>query len=758
VFRFLNRDFEKIHSQGVLPMMMFYRGLSSRRDSGRRTTSASRRRCAPNLDPLEVRALLSTLVVTNTNDSGTGSLRQAVAGASSGDTITFSSKLRGQTITLTSGELDVARNITIQGPGASQLAVSGDDASEVFNIDSGATVSISGLTITGGNASVGGGITNAGTLSLDQSTIKGNEANGAGIPTAAGVPGEGGGIQNLTGANLTVIDSTISDNQAVGAAGEVGDTAYGGGIHNSGTVTLIDSTLSGNLAIGGGSTTLGFGGDAYGGGIYNASANIGEVFSLGVLTIADSTVSGNQAIGASVTQGADGVGGNAQGGGIFDNAGSRVVINGSTFSGNQSIGGSGATSALGFGGAIESTGAILTITGSTFTDNLAQGGNGVTAGFLTDGQGAYGGGIDSQADLLTITDSVFQGNQAIGGAAAASLFFAIGGAANGGALYYTSGSSFIEGITINGTATVTGSTFEDNQAIGGVGSAGEGGFAQAAAINVGGTSPTSAPAMTISASTITGNVALGGTDAAGGSGGSAEGGGIATSTTLTVSNSTLSNNQAIAGAGGAGGAYNDGGDASGAGLDSLGGDVTLTNTQIINNQAIAGAGGNDASTPYGSLGGIAQGAGIFSSGTITSSFSNGTFVESVVTSTVSATNLILSGNQAIGGAGGSGGTGGAAGEAQGGGLFNDAGDVTLSGALISGNQAVGAAGGSGSSGGSGGAGGDSQGGGLYSSGADFDLYENGEFVNVTTASTVTASSITLLGNLAQGGAGGAGDS
>ena len=100
-------------------MSLFHRGLSSHRDPARRARrrpGASRRRFAPNVDPLEVRALLSTIVVTDADDSGAGSLRQAITGAASGDTITFSSKLRGQTITLTSGELDITQDLTIDGP------------------------------------------------------------------------------------------------------------------------------------------------------------------------------------------------------------------------------------------------------------------------------------------------------------------------------------------------------------------------------------------------------------------------------------------------------------------------------------------------------------------------------------------------------------------------------------------------------------------------------------------------------------------
>ena len=62
----------------------------------------------------------ATITVTNTNDSGPGSLRQALAVAHDGDRITFA--VSG-TITLTSGELEVAKNVTISGPGANQLSI-----------------------------------------------------------------------------------------------------------------------------------------------------------------------------------------------------------------------------------------------------------------------------------------------------------------------------------------------------------------------------------------------------------------------------------------------------------------------------------------------------------------------------------------------------------------------------------------------------------------------------------------------------------
>src|SRR6478735_7989246 len=76
----------------------------------------------------------ATITVTNTNDSGAGSLRQALADAVDGDTINFNSSLNGETITLTSGQLVVDKSVAINGPGAPNLAVNGNAADRVFYI------------------------------------------------------------------------------------------------------------------------------------------------------------------------------------------------------------------------------------------------------------------------------------------------------------------------------------------------------------------------------------------------------------------------------------------------------------------------------------------------------------------------------------------------------------------------------------------------------------------------------------------------
>ena len=97
---------------------------------------------APPTVPAASRAS-STLTVTSTGDSGPGSLRQAIADASPGDTIVFA--VTG-IIVLTTGELSVNKDLIIEGPGADNLAINGNSASRVFSIQ-GAVVSISDITV-----------------------------------------------------------------------------------------------------------------------------------------------------------------------------------------------------------------------------------------------------------------------------------------------------------------------------------------------------------------------------------------------------------------------------------------------------------------------------------------------------------------------------------------------------------------------------------------------------------------------------------
>ncbi len=204
----------------------------------------------------------ATIPVTNTTDSGPGSLRQAIITANAdnaGDIINITAT---GTITLLSTLPAITANITITGPGANLLTVSGGNSTTVgtiFTITTGVTASISGLTISNGNSSSsdqGGGILNDGTLTVSNCTILGNSGTSS-------VNNEGGGITNF--GTLTVSSTSLSGNSA----------ANGGGIFNGdgNTLTVTNSTFSGNSVT------------AKGGGIYNLVG--------GTLTVSNSTISGN---------------------------------------------------------------------------------------------------------------------------------------------------------------------------------------------------------------------------------------------------------------------------------------------------------------------------------------------------------------------------------------------------------------------------------------------------------------------------------
>ena len=167
--------------------------------AGHRTWRRDQRdkRVRPTLTLLEERTLLSTLPVTVTTlaNSGIGTLQAAItqADANTANQYVITFAVTG-TIDLTSALPALDNNITIQGPGASDLTVQRDSSAPDFSVfiaDTGGTVTISGMTIAGGNpgstsADYGGGILNSGTLTVNNSTFTNNSAPFGG----------GGGIYN----------------------------------------------------------------------------------------------------------------------------------------------------------------------------------------------------------------------------------------------------------------------------------------------------------------------------------------------------------------------------------------------------------------------------------------------------------------------------------------------------------------------------------------------------------------------------------
>lgn len=264
------------------------------------------------VSPLAPLAVISVDTTDDEDDTNPAncSLREAIV-AANGDTA-FGGCIAGSgddiinftvtgTITLTSALPTLSTSMRIEGPGASQLTVSGDNSVRVFRValPSPGTVSFAGITVANGSATmdVGGGIYNDGnaTVNVNNSVITNNFAV------------LGGGLANSGVGTFTVTNSTLSDNTAQTAGGAV----------NLGTLNLINSTLNNNSAGGGGSGN--------GGGI-----NTGA----GTLNVTNSTLSNNSAAGS--------------GGAIFNSGVSGTVnITGSTLTGNSADIGGGINSPFG---------------------------------------------------------------------------------------------------------------------------------------------------------------------------------------------------------------------------------------------------------------------------------------------------------------------------------------------------------------------------------------------------------------------------
>ena len=312
------------------------------------TTSSTANRNEPGASTLAPVCTTDPVVVNNA-DSGAGSLRQAIADACDASTITFNMAMVISPISLTTAELSINKNLTINGPGSSVLTIQrssagGTPSFRIFTIQS-VAVNISGMTISGGS---GGFLNSNGTLNVTNSTVSGNSSGaGGGIASSGGtlmlttsiVSGNtvtggtqpsGGGIYNTGSSTATIINSTVTGNTAVGTG------AGGGGLFNNSTMTLTNSTVSSNTANctnckGGGVAnfgTLTLTNSTVNGNTSNGTNGGGGIYSQGAVTLTNSTVSGNIASGT-----------DANGGGIYNLIGNLTLTN-STISGNvASVGG-----------------------------------------------------------------------------------------------------------------------------------------------------------------------------------------------------------------------------------------------------------------------------------------------------------------------------------------------------------------------------------------------------------------------------------
>jgi hypothetical protein len=337
----------------------------------------------------------ATWEVINTNDSGPGSLREAVlVSGGGGDTIIFAPTLLGQTITLTSGQITVNTNMTIIGPGLGLLTISGNNASRVFYF-SGGVSTISGLTIAYGRVVGGNG--------------------GAGGAGGGGGGGMGAGLLADASSTVSILDAIFASNTVTGGIG---------GANGSGT-----TAGSGGSGAGGSSGALAFPGEdgSYDGG--NPGANPGGGGGGGGLIYGQASEGGNGSFGGGgggggadgllglpggvggTSAGFGGTGGTAgmflTGGGGGGGAGlggavcvwqsALVILSNVILQANSAVGGSGSAggqSGQGKGGAIfVYPGGVAEETNLTFSGNSsANGGSGILAtdGLVTDNSDVYG--------------------------------------------------------------------------------------------------------------------------------------------------------------------------------------------------------------------------------------------------------------------------------------------------------------------------------------------------------------------------------
>ena len=328
---------------------------------------------------------LALFTVNNTNDSGAGSLRQAIldANAAAGaDEIVFRLSGSGvKTITLTSGQLEISDQLLISGLGRNQLTISGNNSSRVFQVNIGANLTLRGLTLENGKNDTGGAIVNFGKLDIRNSAFRNNSGRiGAAISNGGGAIG--GGAITVSGTTLSLDNVQFSNNAS---------DVYGA-IESQGTATIRRCTFNNNISR-----------SSSGGAIVNqptgilrverstftqnkAPGNGGGILNYGQLTVNDSSFISNEAT--------FGNGGGIYNTGIYSKA--TAIVSYSSFQTNTAMNG---------GGIFNANSGDMTIEFSTLENNQA-------ANRLGDNQTANGGGIFNASGTVRVKESQIRKNLA----------------------------------------------------------------------------------------------------------------------------------------------------------------------------------------------------------------------------------------------------------------------------------------------------------------------------------------------------------
>ncbi len=462
---------------------------------------------------LSLNAQAATYTVSNTLDSGAGSLRQAIIdsnGNSGPDNIIFS-VVSGSIISLNS-ELDITDSVTITGPSP------GDQGSIILNAGGNSrhirandfytqtkSLTLENITLSNGDSSFGSYAGSGGAIYTHNINLILNHCLITGNSTSDNYA-NGGGIHVF--GNAIITSSNVSSNSTTG------NRSHGGGLYVSGDTTLVLSTVTGNST----ATDYSNGGGIHGHGTVTLTQSVikdnttagsyikgGGLHGFGDVILNQSDISNNSMTGKF-----------SSGGGLW--VGNTTIVNNSTIKDNSIS----VTSGTATGGGLYASSGV-TLSFSTVTGNTLKAPDSVTGGGLVSFNGpntlihsdvsnnsmigahtSRGGGLSISEGPTTIIDSTISNNTVSG------RFI------------------FGAGAQINGVSTITRSTISNNSSTGD--SANGGGL-----YNHDG-------AMTLNQCTVSGNTTTGNYDAGGG--------GIFVYGQLTVNQSTIVNNSSTSEAGG----------------------------------------------------------------------------------------------------------------------------------------------------------------------------------------------------------------
>ncbi|MBW4680266.1 MAG: calcium-binding protein [Microcoleus vaginatus WJT46-NPBG5] len=379
---------------------------------------------------------MSIITVTTNANSGVGSLRAAITSANAGDTIQFSSSLANQTISLSS-QIEINKHLTIDGAGATNLTISGNNASRVFYSDwsylvpEGYNISLKNLTIANGKTTDtdgGAGIRMGylGTLTVENIEFKNNSAM------------KGAAIMAGTSGKTTVINSKFdANNGTLGTTDVIRERGSGGIATVGGDLVVKGSQFTNNKGIVGGAinvlnTEL----------LVESSSFVNNDTTAGAGYPAGRYQSGNG--GAIYTDGANGL-----------NEAGNIIIRKSRFEGNK---------AAGFGGALNLSAyqpQKVSVEDSTILGNqVIKNSNG----------SSLGGGIYHQDVELTVKNTTVANNKAVfqgGGLWANNAQVAISNSTFSGNIAEDAAKGYGGAIRIGGTdkaANITNTTIANNSA------------------------------------------------------------------------------------------------------------------------------------------------------------------------------------------------------------------------------------------------------------------------------------------------------